>query len=149
MKRTCLKVITTAALVLVAAVAGKAVASSAAFAFTMKLRYVDGERNKQLHTLDAGGLTLSGNIWVTSKKARATSSPSAVTVTVYKTGIIDSEKCHVSVTPDRIFNNKVSFSKSCGQVEAGTYCVKVSKPKAIDDTGDGWEIQGSGTLSTK
>lgn len=139
----------TFAIVAIAVFAGSAVASSAAFAFTMNLRYVDGKKNNILHTLDAGDLTLSGKIWVTSKKARAASNPEPVTITVWKPGIVNSDKCSVSVTPDRILNQKVSFTKSCGHIESGTYFIAVSKSDAFDKSGDGWQCQGSGTLSTK
>jgi hypothetical protein len=149
MKRICLKLVVAAVLVVSAMLARKAIANSSGFSFIMNLRYVDGEKNKVLHTLDAGDLTLSGKVWAISKRARTTPEPESIAITVYKTGILNSEVCSVSVTPSKVLNDKVSFSKSCGQVESGTYCVKVSKGKALDDTGDGWQLQGAGNLTTK
>ena len=151
MKRSYANLILPAALVgaLIGFVTGKAVASSAAFAFTMNLRYVDGEKNKMLHTLDDGDLTLSGDLWVTGKKSKATSDPDSISISVYKKGLVNSELCSTSVIPDRIFNKKVAFSKSCGHAESDTYFLTVSKGEALDKTGDGWQIQGSGSLVTK
>lgn len=125
-----------------------AAASSAAWEFTMKLRAVDGERNKTFHALDGGVLTLSGSIWVTSKLARATDEPQPIRISVQKRGLFNSEVCTLSLTPERTFNKKNSFSMSCGSVVDGTYFLFLSKRKSIDDTGDGWHIQGSGTLVT-
>jgi hypothetical protein len=51
--------------------------------------------------------------------------------------------------PARIFNKRVAFSKACGRVESGTYVIKLWKEKALDRSGDGWQIAGSGTLTTK
>jgi len=132
-----------------AAFSHRAVASSAAYSFTMLLRCVNGEKNKTLHPLDAGSLTISGTIWVTSKVARATAEPDPITIRLYRSSLFNSEICTVTVTPDRVFNKKTSFTKSCGDVEAGTYFFIVSKPDAIDKLGDGWHIQGSGALVTK
>jgi hypothetical protein len=115
----------------------------------MDNRYVDGQKNKQIHSLDAGELTISGDIWVTSKNARATSSPQSISLRVAATGLFGSTACTVSVTPDSTLNKKRSFSKSCGRIESGTYWIEVSKDKAIDKTGDGWHLRGSGSLTTK
>lgn len=133
----------------IAVFAGTAMANSSAFAFTMELRFVSGERNKKTHALDAGELTLNGNLWVTSKKARSTSKPKPIAIRVAETGLLGSTICTVSVTPDTIFNNKVPFSRSCGRIKGGTYWIEVSKDQAIDKTGDGWHLQGAGTLTTK
>lgn len=132
-----------------ATVAGRALANSSAFAFTMNMRHVDGEKNKQSHALDAGDLTINGNVWVTSKRARATSTPESITFRVAETGLLGSTVCTVSVTPDTIFNSKRAFSKSCDRIKSGTYWIEVSKGQAIDKMGDGWQLQGSGTLTTK
>lgn len=124
--------------------AGRAAANSAAFAFTMELRAVNGEKNKKFHSLDAGELTLSGAIWVVSKNRGSTAAPEVVEIKVKKSGLLASEVCSVSLTPNTIFNAKRSFEKSCGKVESGTYWVFVTRPRS-----DGWHLKGSGSLVTK
>jgi hypothetical protein len=149
MSRSLPKLLAATAALTLAALAGAALANSASFSFTMNNRLVNGESNKMLHALDAGELTLDGKLWVTSKKARATAEPGNIEIFVYKIGILNSEVCKVVVTPDRIFNKRVAFSKACGRVESGTYVIKLWKEKALDRSGDGWQIAGSGTLTTK
>src|SRR5262245_5974976 len=97
--------------------ASSAAANSSSFSWTMNNRFVDGEKNKMFHPLDDGPLTLSGDIWATGKKSRATSDPESITIRVLKRGVFNSEACTVSVTPDKTLNKKKSFSKSCGHVE--------------------------------
>lgn len=128
----------------IGAFAGRAVANSSGFGFTMEQRYVNGEKNKQLHALDAGELTFSGNVWVTSKNVGATSAPEVIEIAVWKIGVLGSRVCAASVTPNTIFNDKRSFSRSCGRIEGGTYWIEVSRKKV-----DGWHIKGSGALATK
>ena len=122
---------------------GKAVANSAAFSFTMEMRAVWGNRNGKFHTLDAGELTLSGDVWVVSKNGGANSTPDVVTIEVHRgTGV--SAVCSVKVTPSTTFNDKRTFDKSCGRVESGSYWVFVERTNP-----DGWHLKGSGTLVTK
>lgn len=130
--------------------AGRAVANSSAYAFTMKLRYVSGRDNNRPHTLDAGELTLSGQIWATNKSVRSTSTPQPITIEVAKPGLFSPVPiCTLSVMPDVILNSKRPYSRSCGRIEGGTYWIIASKSKTWDKSGDGWRIQGSGTLTTK
>lgn len=126
-----------------AAFARKAAASSAAFAFTMEKRAVWGNKNKRLHTLDAGELTLSGGVWVVSKSRGSSSAPDVVTIEVHK-GQEENKVCSVSMVPSTTFNDKRAFDKSCGRVESGSYWIFVSRPNE-----DGWHLKGSGALVTK
>lgn len=128
--------------------AGTGVANSASFAWTMNLRFVHGKKNGQLHSLDAGELTLSGKIWIHEKAARTASSPDKVTVEVLKDTFLDNIVCTVEVTPSTTLNSKKEYSKACGRVESGKYWLRIYKPKSLDDTGDGWRSQSSGTLTT-
>lgn len=127
-----------------AVLAGRAAANSSAFSFTMHRRAVNGQKNGKLHRLDAGELTLGGSIWVVSKDGGARSTPHTVKIKVMETGVLGSEVCSVSATPNTIFNAKRAVDKSCGRVESGSFWLLVSRS---DD--DGWHLQGSGTLSTK
>lgn len=135
---------------LVVAIASSAIASSSAFSFTMFLRVVRGDRNKMLHSLDAGELTISGEVETTGSVASpATKKPVAVSFEVRQKGtILSSSVCSASVTPDPALSKKVSFSKSCGKIGKGIYYIIVSKDYQAK-TGDGWHITGSGTLVTR
>jgi hypothetical protein len=123
--------------------AGRAAANTAAFSFVMERRAVHGKGNGKLHALDAGELTLSGGVWVVSKNRGSTSTPTEVEIAVYRDGQ-EAEVCSVTVKPSTIFNEKRSSEKTCGRVETASYWLLVSKKND-----DGWDIKGSGTLTTK
>jgi hypothetical protein len=128
---------------LLAVFAGKVAASSAAFSFTMEKRAVWGNRNKKLHALDAGELNLSGGVWVVSKNRGSSAAPDVVTIEVHK-GQEEDKVCSASVVPSTQFNEKRTFDKSCGRIEAGNYWVFLSRPNEA-----GWHLKGSGALVTK
>lgn len=126
-----------------------AVATSSAWSFTMNCRHVNGRKNHRYHHLDAGNLTVNGNLLIHEKRAKAAGSPDPVTIEVLK-GDADGNGniiCTVVVTPSTILNDKKAFSKSCGRIEADNYWLKIYKGGSGED-GDGWHSQGSGTLDT-
>lgn len=129
---------------------GVSVANTARFTFIMQCRYVGGDKTGVTHVLDAGELTLSGAIWITDKRlANPATEPATVTIELMQGDHFKTSFCSVEVTPDRIFNRRTNFSKSCGRIEAGTYWVRVWKKGARDKDGDGWHSQGDGILTVK
>jgi hypothetical protein len=151
MKRRCVRYAAGAlvGIMMIVGFARMAVANSSGYAFTMRWRYVSGKENRKFHALEAGELTLSGKVWITDKKVVTLAlSPDPVTIEVMQGTVFPSVRCSASVTPDRIFNSSRVYSMSCGRIEAGTYWIQVSKPKAGSPDGDGWHSQGDGLLTT-
>ena len=124
-------------------------ANSRAWSFTMspRSRVVDGKANGVFHTMDAGTLTLSGNLWVHSTLVNPTG-PASVTVAVrqHKKWWFDSTVCSQRVTPSKTVgsHHKVSINKNCGKIGSGTYYLVISRGYE-----DGREIRGSGQISTR
>jgi len=99
-----------------AGIVDEASANSETFTYTMKFRYVSGKDNKQLHKLDGGELTLSGNLWITGKAFGAMPTPLPITIEVLKDTWSERDVvCTVTVMPETTLNQKREFSKSCGQ----------------------------------
>lgn len=116
---------------------GSALANSSAFTWAMRFRYVSGKDNKKSHSLDAGELTVSGKIWIFEKNAKATSSPGAITIEVWKDGTLSDDRvCALTVVPDTTLNSKKEISRSCGRVESGSSGSKSTRttPRAVTGT---------------
>lgn len=127
----------------------RAIANSAAFAYTMNWRHVDGAKNNKLHHLEAGALNIEGKLWIHEKRAKTSASPMAIRFTVFRDEVgRDPSVCTLLVTPSETPNERRAFSQSCGTVATGSYYVAVSKPDASAEDGDGWHNQGSGMLTT-
>lgn len=131
----------------VGAIARPTSAKDSAYTFTMALRAVSGEDNKQFHDLTEGDLTVTGEIWVTEKKAQSTATPNAVTIEIRKRGSYFSTGpmvCSFTVMPAVAHFQRRAYNHSCPRIVAGSYVVFISK--AINGKTDGWTLQGSGTL---
>ncbi len=118
---------------------------SSAWSWTMDLRFVSGDENGEYHYLDEGNMSLSGDIWVTSKDPGALSSPYQVTYYIYesKTGF-DEFIGTTTVTPYSTINTKKSVSGSWGSQDGGKYYIEAGK---LED--DGFNLASSGTLVTQ
>lgn len=127
--------------------AGVADAKSSSYSFTMDWREVDGKKNGVTHSLSAGKLTISAEIWVYDQHpgySRPGSDPEPVTIELFKeVGLFGKEQvCSLTLSP--AVERKESNSKQCGDIDEGTYWIKVHKR----DT-DNFMIKGSGTLTTQ
>ena len=131
-----------------AGLAGGAAANSSAFSWTMRWRYVGGDRNSRYHALDAGALTINGKLWIYEKARASASSPLTIQIEVLKENDEKNVLCTLTVVPSTILNDKKEFSKTCGRIETGKYWVRITKPGATNHDGDGWHNQGAGTLAT-
>lgn len=107
---------------------------------------IDGSVNGVYHTMTAGNLTNSGSLWVTRTLPNPLS-PAPFYFRVKKSQIGPDPTICTSgaVTPSVMVGSqyKVSFSKNCGTISAGTYYLYIWRNYT-----DGREVQGSGTLRT-
>jgi hypothetical protein len=129
---------------------GSVGADSSAFTFTMNNRYVNGKANHKLHTLEAGELTISGQIWLHEKRRGAATTALPIQIDVVKdTFMARDVVCAVTVVPDRTISAKTAYSKSCGRIEGGTYFIRATKVGAENPDGEGWHNTSAGTLTTQ
>lgn len=126
------------------AFAAPVLASSSFYSWSMSNRVVDGSRNGQFHSLAAGALRNSGQIWVTSTDSVHQPSPITVNIDVMKDDFFDSLVCRVSVLPSQIINSGTQYAKNCGTIAAASYYLIIWK-----STDDGWNEAGQGDLVTQ
>lgn len=110
----------------------------------MNFQYVSGADNGQFHPMSAGSLTNSGSVRVASRDGGSSANPTFVTIEVRKDQFgPDPLVCTRNVTPPSTVGQSTFFSKACGTISAATYYLIVFK--GVDD---GWNLTGSGSLST-
>jgi len=126
--------------------AAPAWANSSSYEFTMNNYYVSGKNNGVFHSLTAGRLTNSGQIWAYEKLVGA-GNPYPVYIEVWKVGFLiwDDLMCSLQVTPSTTVNQRTSYFKNCGNVPASSQYYVVASKAGID----GYHLQASGTLTTQ
>lgn len=109
----------------------------------MNYTEVNGKSNGSLHSMTAGNMTLSGDIWPVNQDPGAAASPNTVYIVVYQdvTGT-DRNVGSTSILPNSN-GSLASFSKNFSNQVAGNYYLFIYK---VND--DGWNIKGSGSLIT-
>ena len=127
----------------VLAMASPALANNSGYFFIIDHRYVNGSSNGVTHGLDAGNLTISGELWVYQKYVKPVG-PHPITIEVWQAGFFDKSICSVTVVPSTTIGKKTSFSKDCGLVPTAVFFVVGWK---VND--DGWDIKTTGLLTTK
>lgn len=122
-----------------------ALANTSNWAFTMYYRVVDGSANGQFHSMTAGSMSLSGNVWAFSKDPGAVPSPYTIYISIYESVFgPDRYVGQSAVTPSDTLFEDAPVSGTYGNQNAGSYYLFIYK--ASDD---GWNVSGSGTLTTQ
>jgi len=108
---------------------------------------IDGSAHGRLYTINAGKLTNTGKLWVTSADVTATNPPSWFTVAVYKQ-VVGPDKliCKTAkITPSLMVGSQYakSYTVNCGTIAKGVYYLYIERKDP-----DGREVKGSGTIST-
>lgn len=97
--------------------------------------------------MTAGSLTNTGSLWVTAAAPGATNPPAYFKISVKKSVFgVDPTICTTAkIYPSLMVGSqyKVSYSKSCGTIAAGTYYLYIQRNQV-----DGREVQGTGTITT-
>jgi hypothetical protein len=109
--------------------------------------YLSGKANGVFHNMTAGQLTNSGKIWVTMIMGGIPAGMYPWYFEVWKKNtVFDQLICTSSpVYPNVMVGSQyaTSFTKSCGNISAGTYYLVIYRAQS-----DNREVQGSGTLHT-
>lgn len=122
---------------LIVASATPALANESKFEFTMEHEYVSGRKNKVAHGLDAGLLTIEGELWLT-QCAPGSVGPHVIEIEVYKDHTLDEQLCTFGVTPSKPVGNRVSFSVPCNAITPSVVYIVASR------TDDGCDVEARG-----
>ncbi len=129
-------------------VAERALANSSNFSWRMDKIQVDGDRNGRFHVLDAGRLTIEGQIIITERMRASASTPLPIQIQLFPKDSTTAV-CTFNVDPDRAVGAAKAFSASCGEIRAGSYWLRMKKEGASKPDGDAWHNRGNGTLTTQ